>query len=61
MCIFDWIFSSACISGSDPRTTAPGSAVFIDMVSGYLKQDSVYCCIGYVIESVRFRKGYGGL
>ena len=59
MCVFDWIFfSSACISGSSLGTTAPGSAVFFDVVYGELKGDSVCWRIGYVIESLG---GYGGL
>ena len=56
-------FLSACIARSALGITAPGSSVFVYIVSGELKhdRDSVYCCIGYVIESVRFRRGYEGL
>ena len=51
-------FSSTCISGSDPGTTAPGSSVFFNMVSSSLKEDSIFWSIGCVIEIVG---GYGGL
>ena len=44
--------SSTCISGSSLRTTAPGSAVFVDVVSWWLKRDSVCCSVEYVIESL---------
>ena len=56
-----FFFSLECIAGSTPGNTAPGSAVFIDVVSGELKRYSVYWRIDYVIESVRFQRGYGRL
>ena len=36
----------------------PGSAVFVDVISGELKIDSFFWLIGYVIDSLG---GYGGL
>ena len=59
MCVLIGVlFSSAYIAGSDTGNTVPGSAVFVDVVFGELKVDSVSCRIGDVIQSLR---GYRGL
>ena len=59
MCVFIGVFFLLSrIARSAPGTTAPSSTVFVGVVYGYLKEDSVFWHIGYVIESLM---GYGGL